>query len=156
MATEIEIKEILQKIAHYCMRGEKCKFDIRRYLKSYQLNPDEHNLIIEKLIANDFINEERYVKSFINDKFKLNKWGKIKITNELKSKGITGKIVNNNITKIIDNDKYLEVLTQLLKQKQKQMKKKNEVQEKASLMRYGLSRGFEYDVINKILDKIIQ
>src|SRR5574344_57000 len=85
------IKLILNKSCKYCSRGEKSTFDIKRFLFKENLSDEELDFIIKNLIDNNFINEERYIAAFINDKIAFNKWGKNKIFYELISKGIDEK-----------------------------------------------------------------
>lgn len=155
MPGENEIKEILQKVSNYCIRGEKCELDIRKYLRSYDLNSEEIQYIINKLISESFINEDRYAKAFINDKFKFNKWGKIKIINELKARNVNTGIIIKHINEI-DKEDYLKTLERLLIIKLNQVGNKDKQNRKAALIRYGLSRGFEYEYIEKVLDRICE
>lgn len=149
-----ELNETLNKASVYSSRGEKCEHDIIKYLNSkYILTEQEINFIIKKLYENNFINSDRYVKAFINDKFRFNKWGKIKITNELKSKNIDNETINKYINDI-DNIEYLYILKCLLQNKLKSLKGKDEYSKKASLLRFGLSRGFCYEDIQQVLKEL--
>ncbi|MDR2010060.1 MAG: RecX family transcriptional regulator [Bacteroidales bacterium] len=147
------LKEILQKTCKYCSRGEKSEFEVRNYIqKNFDIPNEDTTFVIKELVSQDFINPERYVKAFINDKLKFNKWGKIKIISELKTKNIDKKIIAKYIDQI-DQSEYLSILQQLLKNKKKQLAGKDEYLQKASLIRFGLSRGFEYDDIKKVFNE---
>jgi regulatory protein len=146
------LKEILQKTAKYCSRGEKSEFDVLNYIrKNYDITKNETETIVKKLIDENYINNERYIKAFINDKLKINKWGKVKIATELRAKNIDSKTVAKYINQI-DSTEYLLILQQLLKNKKKQIAGKDAHSQKASLILYSLSRGFEYEDIKKAID----
>ena len=142
-------QDILKKLYRYCSSAEKCKSDIKNYLYKFNLEDDEIGELIENLENNNFINEERYVSAFVNDKLKFNKWGKIKINYELKSKGIDEKTIIKAINSI-DEDEYLEILFSVLKTKLALLSGKNKVEQRLSLLTFGMSRGFEFENIEKV------
>ena len=79
MQKQLSPEEALHRAAALCSAGEQCIFDIREKLLRWGIAPNDSKEIIEKLIQGKFIDEERYCKSFVNDNFRFNKWGKVKI-----------------------------------------------------------------------------
>lgn len=148
------IKLILNKSCKYCSRGEKSTFDIKRFLFKENLSDEELDFIIKNLIDNNFINEERYIAAFINDKIAFNKWGKNKIFYELMAKGIDEKKIKKLLNEI-DIKLYEDNLHKIIIDKYKSINKnsdKNEIINKLKF--FASSKGYDYDDINKEINKI--
>jgi regulatory protein len=145
-------KIALSRAMAQCSRQELCCEDIRNKLLLWGIENNEAGKIIEILQKENFINESRYAAAFVRDKFKYNKWGKIKISAHLKNKKIASDIVGAAID-IIDHDQYVNLLRGLIENHKKTVRAKNQYDLKEKLLRYGLSKGFEssllYDILNE-------
>lgn len=148
-------KSALSKAAAICSGSEKCVADVKKKLEQWQVDPSIANRVIETLISEKFIDHTRYTTFFVRDKFRFNKWGKRKIVFELSRKAIDRDIIEEAINTIADEE-YLEVVEEILKVKKRQIRQKDIWQTKAALMRYGLSKGFESDVVNRAIAKLIK
>ncbi len=148
-------KEALSRAAAYCSRQERCVDDVVRKLQSWDVDQDEFGAIIERLIAEKFIDKERYTAFYVRDKFKFNGWGKVKIRWNLKQKKITGAVVESALSSI-DDQVYAEKLQRLLETKLKQTKERDRYKIKAALIRLAQSRGFEADTVFPVVEKLIQ
>ena len=146
---ELTEKEALQKAMRICSTQEKCTDDIIKKLHLWGIAIDKIEEIINRLIEEKFIDNERYTMFFVKDKFRLNKWGRVKIRYHLKQKGISDEIINKSLQQISDED-YREVLQYILEKKSKSLKAENEFDNKAKLIRYAESKGFEIDEIISI------
>lgn len=142
-------------VAALCSRSEYCIFDIKEKLRKKQLPQDEIDEIIEFLLKEKYIDETRYCRSFINDKYKYAKWGKIKIAYMLKSKKIPNDLIYNSMDENIDEEVYLENLEKALTDKRKSVKGSDKYEIKSKLFRFASGRGYESDDISKILNKIL-
>ena len=146
-------KSALHKAMALCAGREYSIGDILSKLQSWGLNDNESTRIIEHLKNDNFINEERYALAFVRDKFKYNKWGKLKISAHLKTKNIPGEIIKNALDTIAD-ETYKQTLVNLLSAHRRSVKAKDQYDLKAKLLRYGLSKGFEssllYDLLNEV------
>ncbi len=145
--------KVLNIAKRFCGKSEKCSFDVLKKLEYYKITPQQKRKIIKNLEKEGFIDEKRYVKAFVNDRFKFNKWGKIKISHALRIKNISEEIINKFLNTINDNE-YKLTLSELVEQKNSQLKEKDNYKRKASLFRFATSRGFEYDLIGKVLDEL--
>ena len=145
-----ETKKALSKCMALCSKSEKCISDIRKKLSNWQLNEDDAQHIIDTLIDEKFIDENRFADSFVRDKFRFNHWGKIKITYQLKAKGISSSHIVIALEQI-DNEEYSNTLTELLSQKNKSIKAETGYERKAKLVRFAQGRGFEYEIIRNII-----
>jgi len=155
MSENAFFKSALSKAMAQCSRREYCKADITNKLFSWGVGESDTEKIINTLCNENFINESRYASAFVSDKFKYNKWGKIKISVHLKTKDISPEIISEALGSI-DNKAYAKLLRALISSRRKTIKAKNQYDLKARLMRYGLSKGFEsnllYDLLNDLWD----
>ena len=110
--------------------------------------------ILQQLESEKFIDESRFASSFARDKFRFNKWGKIKISYAMKQKHLPENIINEALDSISE-DEYREVLTEELQKKRKSVKGKNAWDIRNKLTRFAQQRGFEFDIIQKTIDSII-
>lgn len=143
----------LSRMADLCARREYCVFDIKTKLMRYNLNAATIERIIEQLIKEKYIDELRFTKSFINDKMRFNKWGKIKIDFALRQKNIPQSIISEAFLDFSD-EQLNDSLEQLLSAKWKTIKGKTEHDRRTKLIRFGLGRGFEMSNILAFIDKL--
>jgi regulatory protein len=153
MSEKALFKIALEKAMAQCSRREYCSDDIRNKLSLWGVDNDDIGKILRILISDNFINEPRYATAFVRDKFKYNKWGKVKISAHLRGKKVPQDIISSALDSI-DNDLYIKLLRELIEAHRKSVKAKNQYDLKAKLLRYGLSKGFEssllYDILNEI------
>ena len=153
MSEKALFKIAIEKAMAQCSRREYCSDDIRNKLSLWGVDNDDIGKILRILISDNFINEPRYATAFVRDKFKYNKWGKVKISAHLRGKKVPQDIISSALESI-DNDLYIKLLRELIEAHRKSVKAKNQYDLKAKLLRYGLSKGFEsslvYDILNEI------
>ena len=147
-------EEAYERAAVLCSMYEKSETAIRKKLMEWGLKHDEIDLVVEKLTAENFINDARYAQSYVRDKFRLNKWGKVKITFNLKAGNIASSIIREALEEI-NNDEYRSTLTDLIVNRNKSIKAANDYDRKAKLFRFAQSRGFEQTIILEILDNLL-
>lgn len=143
-------KVILERMANYCSRAEHCEQDIWDKLRGCEISADEKREIVEWLIKERFVDNSRYARAYVKDKFQFNKWGRKKIWMMLKAKSIDDDVIHEALTEI-DDEKYIEVLRELIDSQRKKIKGKSEYEVKGKLYNYALSRGFEGGIISRIL-----
>ena len=99
-------KVILEKMRSYCMYQERCIQEVKKKLTRLQVVPKSKSKIINHLIDDDYLNEVRFTKSFIQGKLRIKKWGRIKLNYELSIRGIKKFIIHEEINKISKEDYY--------------------------------------------------
>ena len=142
----LDFHEVLAKLKHYCAYQERCYFDVERKMKEYELTDDEKYEIISSLRIEDYINEERFVRSFCRGKFNVKKWGKNKIKNRLLLKSIPSNLIDKGMTEI-DEELYQSALHQLIKSKANSLGNLNNRQVQAKVARFAIQRGFESNLV---------
>lgn len=152
----ISEKQALSKAMALCCREEKCTFDIRKKLISWKLPYDTIDNIIDKLLSENFIEDKRYAEFFVRDKFRFNKWGKIKIAYHLRQKQFSEDLINIALNEIKEAD-YMKFALNLIKKKHESEKKKENdyYKLKAKLYRFAQSRGLESDISLRFIDEIL-
>jgi len=151
---EEEYKLMANKARNLCSKQEKCISDIRSKLSVWGADDILSDKIINELQREKFIDEQRYALSFTRQKFNINKWGKTKIRFQLKQKRISDENISLGADEIPGLE-YYEALKQLLLRKKTDVKGKNKWHLRAKLSSYAQGRGFEYDLVNKIIDEIL-
>jgi regulatory protein len=153
MSENILYKTALSKTMALCSRREYCINDILLKLQTWGVNDNNCEKIIMTLRKDNFINEKRYSEAFVRDKFNYNKWGKVKIAAYLKIKNISSEIIKNALNSI-DNELYKDTLREIIFSHRRSIKAKNQYDLKGKLLRFGLSKGFEsnllYDILNDL------
>ena len=144
-------KTALSKAMALCSKREYCIDDIRGRLNSWGIGENESQKIISTLTGENFLNETRYVSAFVRDKFNYNKWGKVKIAAHLRAKQISPGIITSALD-LIENELYLKTMKEIITSHRRHVKAKNQYDLKGKLLRFGLSKGFEsnllYDILN--------
>lgn len=140
----------LDKAMNYCSRAEHCIEEIRQKLWSWKVPVDEHEKIIKALIDNNFINEKRYATAFVKDKFRFNRWGRIKIRLMLKAKKIDAVTIDDAIS-CIDESEYISVLQNLIEAESERVRATSDYERKSKLLRYAVGRGFEASLVSELI-----
>ncbi|SOE20822.1 regulatory protein [Spirosomataceae bacterium TFI 002] len=147
-------RNIFLKACSYCAYQERTQNEVRERLKKWQVWGNEAEEIIAELILENFINEERFAKVFAGSKFRVKKWGKKKILLELKRRNISDYCIKQGM-KEIDQDNYEESLKELFEKKIKTIKRDdNPLITKQKLARYALGKGFESELVWRVLKEV--
>ncbi len=144
-------KEVaLSKAMKICSTKEMCKSDIRKKNIVWKLPSEQLEEIIDFLIKEKFIDEERFAGFYVKDKFGINKWGKSKIIHQLRSKSLPDDVIKKAISQISDEE-YQKTLEELLKRKSSLIKYNSRKDKEVKLLRFAQGRGFELDIILKFV-----
>ncbi len=146
-------KKALSSMQELCSKSEKCKQDIRNKLSLQKLNPSDIGWVIRNLEAEKFIDEQRYTSFYVRDKFRFNKWGKIKIRYSLSIKKIPDETIRAAL-ETIDEEQYFETLLDELRKKNASLKNRDDNYRNAALFRFGAQRGFEGELVYKAIGNL--
>jgi regulatory protein len=136
------LSEAQKKLEHYCAYQERCHKEVRQKLKDMRMIPEAIDHIIVHLLEHNFLNEERFAKTFVRGNFKIKKWGKYRLTLELKKRDISKNNIKTAINQI-PNTEYIEVFNELAEKKLNSIKEKDKWKRKKKLVDYLLYRGWE-------------
>lgn len=140
------IKEAIQKIEHYCAYQERCHEEVEQKLRSMKMDSDEIDRIIVYLINDNFLNEERFACSFARGKHRMKHWGKIRITNELKFRGINQTLINIAL-KEISPEEYYNTFEALANRHWESIQERNSLKKRKKFCDFMLRRGFESNLV---------
>ena len=140
----------LLKIQSWCAYQERCQQETRDKLYEYGLWPEAVESIIADLISQGFLNEERFAKAFAGGKFRIKKWGRVKIKIELKRRKISDYCIRKAMEEI-NEDEYIKTLADVLEKKSRMISEKNPIKRKYKLLQFAYSRGFEQDLVLDVL-----
>lgn len=146
--------QALKRMAAYCSRAERCEYDVRKKLAALELSDEEINSITGRLKKEKFIDDNRFCRSFINDKARFNKWGETKIRFELKKRNISESVFNP-ILEELAGEVFETQLEHILKVKVKTIKAKSDYDRRNKLIRFALGRGFPMDMVVKNVNKLL-
>ena len=147
----INYETAIKKLEKFCSIQERCRHDV--IIKLNKLNYfKNHEQIISYLVSNNFINEERFALLYCNGKFSIKKWGKIKIAYHLKQKGIDNTYILKSIKKIPEKQ-YTETMKDLIIKKTKTIKEEDSYKKNCAIARYLMQKGFENDLIWKLINQ---
>ena len=145
-------KVILEKMRSYCMYQERCILEVKKKLSRLHVVPKSKSKIIDRLIEDDYLNEVRFSKLFIQGKLRIKKWGRIKLNYELSIRGIKKFIIDEEINKISKED-YYQYFNEFSNNKIKTLTGSKE-QKKRSFVNYFTYRGWENNLIYEKLNEI--
>jgi len=152
--------EALSKATRFCSLSERCEQEVREKLSGWFFSTkDIENIeniekVIEYLKKEKYLDETRFARFYAQDKHRFAKWGKSKIIFYLKNKGISTEIINEAVENI-DSENYSEQLKSLLTSKFKSIKYRDLYDAKAKLYRFGMSRGFEGELVLKVVEGVL-
>ena len=151
MKKAITEQEAYLQLAALCAQAEHCQQEMRDKMRRWELDETVQNRIIDRLIKERYVDDERYARAFVKDKIRYNKWGRRKVQQGLWQKRIDADI-QQRVLDEIDEKEYLDVLRPLLKQKRKSIKAESDYELNQKLVRFALSRGFTFDIIRQCLN----
>jgi regulatory protein len=139
-------QEALLKISSFCAYQERTQQEVRDKLYGYGLHKDMVEELISKLITENFLNEERFAKSYAGGKFRIKKWGRVKIKEALKNKGISEYCIRKGLQEIDPKD-YILTLLSLIEERSEKEKEKNEYKRKHKIAQYLIGKGYEAELV---------
>ncbi|MBI3501895.1 MAG: RecX family transcriptional regulator [Bacteroidetes bacterium] len=151
MKKETSEKILLLKAERFCAYQERCRQEVKKKLRELGADEKTSAKIISSLEEDDFLKEERFAKLFTQGKFRIKRWGKIKIKAELRKKNIAGGLIENALEEI-NEEEYLKTIQHLVNKKSREVKIQNSKEKIRKVLMFLLSRGFESEMIWKILN----
>ncbi|RBL93744.1 regulatory protein RecX [Chitinophaga flava] len=143
----------LETLRRYCAYQERCHQEVKYKCLELGLRGDEVEEAIAMLIAENFLNEERFAKAFAGGKFRIKQWGRNKIKAELKQKQVSDYCIRKGLAEI-DEEDYYAALLKLADKKYQSLNRETAMKQRYKTMQHLLQRGFESSLINEALEQI--
>lgn len=147
MSASHTVKEATNKLMRFCTYRERCHKEVRQKLEELNMIPLAQDEIIGKLIEEGFLNEERFTRVFVRDKFRLKKWGKQRIIHELKFRAISDHLITTVLNEEIDPDDYYKTFEHLLNKRLKTISETHPLKIKQKLSGFLLRKGYESSMV---------
>lgn len=150
MKKELTETEMRYKAEAFCIQAERCIADVKSKLETWGADTATAESIIEHLLKEKYVDQTRFCAAFVRDKYRFNQWGRAKIGQALRLKKIPADLIAAGMEEI-DEQEYLSILSNLIRQKGKSVKARSEYERNAKLIRFAVSRGFELEDIFRFL-----
>lgn len=144
-------QEAYLTLAALCAQAEHCQWEMLEKMRRWEVPKEAQARVMQRLVKERYVDDERYAQAFVKDKIRYNKWGRRKVDQALWQKHIDEDI-RKRVLDEVDDDEYLKVLRPLLKQKRKSTKANSDYELNQKLMRFALGRGFTFDIIRQCID----
>ena len=148
------VDEIKRKIEQYCVYQDRCHKEVEQKMRDYQLIPEAKEMILLSLMQDNFLNEERFAKSFARGKFRIKKWGKQRIITELKFKEISTYNIKTAL-KEIDEKEYLKTIYQITENRNNVISEPNQFKRKKKLINFLMRKGYENELVYKTVNEVV-
>lgn len=149
------VEEALTKLMQFCSYRDRSQKEVEDKLNQMRMIPQAKENIIIRLMQENFLNEERFARSFVRGKFRIKKWGRIKIKRELKIREISTPIIQLALTEI-NEEEYFNALEEIAAKKIKLIKEPNAFKKKKKLIDFLLQKGYESHLIFEIAGKLLK
>ena len=143
-------QEIKQKLVNFCVYQDRCHSDVEQKMKEFVLIPEAKEEIILYLIKENYLNEERFARSYTRGKFYIKKWGKNKIKKQLRLKGISDKLIVKSFSEIDERD-YQDTIRDFIEKLLPTYNGLKDYQRKQKLIKFLMSKGYEFEMIQNEL-----
>ena len=148
------LEEARGKLETYCSYQERCVWELRRKLFEKGIQGPAVETILAELEASGFVDEERFARSYARGKFRIKRWGKGRISQELKLRQISSALIQLGLSEI-DGDEYFATLEREAEKKWEKTKEKDAYKKKYLVTQYLMSKGFEQDLIQEALSALV-
>ncbi|MEM8894659.1 MAG: regulatory protein RecX [Bacteroidota bacterium] len=147
------MKQVKEKVGNYCAYRERCSQEVREKLEQYQCSEDEIEDLLCYFQSEGFLDDSRFVEAYAKDKFRQNKWGKIKIRQYLKQKRLPNDLIQAGLNQI-PSDEYDAMIDGLVRRKYELVKGANDYIRSNKTAQSIIAKGFEPDLVWEVLKTI--
>lgn len=145
--------QALVKAESWCAYQERCQQEVRDKMYSWRLHEHEVENIISELISKNFLNEERFAKAYVGGKFRMKKWGRVKIRMELKRRKLSDYCIKKGMAEINEDD-YRDTIRKLAEEKMRSIKERDSMKKRYKVMSFLASKGYESELVREIVGDV--
>ena len=143
-------QEAYLRLAALCAQAEHCEYEMQEKMRRWEIADDAQAIVMQRLITERYVDDERFARAFANDKVKYNKWGRRKVEQAMWLKHIAEDI-RQRVLDSIDDEEYIAILRPLLQQKRRSVKARNDYELRQKLIKFAIGRGFTMDIIKQCI-----
>lgn len=145
-------EQALQKLKHYCAYQERSHQEVREKLFELGIKKNDREEMIATLIEENYLNEERFAIAFAGGKWRIKRWGRVKIKYELRQKGVSEYNIKKALQQI-DEEEYLSILNKLIREKYTSLRNAQPLLRKKKTIDFLIGRGFEAALVMQSMEK---
>ena len=149
-------QQALQSLMRLCSRSEKSTGDALRLMRTWGVPEAEQRGVLDKLIADRYIDNRRYAEAYTREKSQLAGWGERKIAMQLRLKGVERETISAVLAELMEDDSIVERLRDKLTKKLRTVKAANDYELRGKLLRYALGLGYDYDIASEVVDEVVK
>ena len=149
-------QQALQSLMRLCARSEKSTGDALRLMRTWGVPEAEQRAVLDKLLADRYIDNRRYAEAYTREKSQLSGWGERKIAMQLRLKGVERETISAVLAELMDDDGKRERLREKLQRKLRSTKAANDYELRGKLLRYALGLGYDYDMAADVIDEVVR
>lgn len=146
----ISSENALMRLAALCAASEQCSHDLREKMRRWLLPDEEAEKVLARLVADRYVDDGRFARAYVRDKYRFARWGRSKIIMGLRAKRISRSDIDEALGEI-DLDEYEANLLALLRAKVRTGRLSREWADRAKLYRFAASRGYESSLISRLI-----
>lgn len=143
-------QEAYLRLAALCAQAEHCEYEMQEKMRRWEIADDAQARVMQRLITERYVDDERFARAFANDKVKYNKWGRRKVEQAMWLKHIAEDI-RQRVLDSINDEEYIAILRPLLQQKRRSVKARNDYELRQKLIKFAIGRGFTMDIIKQCI-----
>ena len=143
-------QEAYLRLAALCAQAEHCEYEMQEKMRRWEIADDAQARVMQRLITERYVDDDRFARAFANDKVKYNKWGRRKVEQAMWLKHIAEDI-RQRVLDSIDDEEYIAILRPLLQQKRRSVKARNDYELRQKLIKFAIGRGFTMDIIKQCI-----
>lgn len=145
-------EKALIRLEELCARSEHCTYELEQKLRNWGIASDDAEAIIHSLKRRRFVDDARFAASFVRDRYRYGRYGRIRIRMLLRTKRIDEDVIEEALEEI-DDDEYVAILAKLIETKRRSVKEPESYEGRSKIYRYALSRGYESALVSKAMSK---
>lgn len=143
-------EKALIRCEELCARAERCEHELREKMRTWRIDSRDIDAIINSLVTRRFLDDSRFARAFVRDKYRFARWGRRKIVMTLKQKRIDSDIIDEALEEI-NQEEYTSILRSLLKAKAAHMERPLSYDDRMKLLRFAVAHGFETQLVSSLL-----
>ncbi len=148
-------EEALQKLRFYCRYQQRCQSELKEKLFELGINKKEHNELLEQLVKENCVSDEKFAVAFVSGRFKMKQWGRRKIQKGLKEKRVSEEIAQRALGQINEKE-YITMLNKLAKERYAFLRHEQYLVRKKKTMDYLMQKGYEVDLIKDAINNFLK
>lgn len=144
-------QEAYLTLSALCAQAEHCQWEMTEKMRRWELTEEAQARVMQRLVSERYVDDERYARAFVKDKVRYNKWGRRKVEQALWQKHID-ESVRQQVLDEVDDDEYISILRPMLQQKRKSTKASSDYELNGKLIKFAMSHGFTMDIIKQCIN----